>query len=236
MKALKKIVMILAALLLLFACLVAALNVIFNDTGWLREEYSRKLPFVESYYGISPEDSARVLSRMMYYSIGRADDLYVTITQDGREVLFFNQKELDHMKDVRKLATTVMWMGMIALIVSAAAIVLFAVLKQKDALRTGAKAFLIALAVLVFLLIGFGIWIAVDFDSFWTAFHVVFLDLESSTFNPAASRMIRICPGELFSDFIARFAVWSAVFVGAAAAACAVFLIVTRRKKCPTTT
>ena len=48
---------------------------------------------------------------------------------------------------------------------------------------------------------------AIDFDSFWRAFHVVFLDLESSTFDPAESNMINICPAELFYDFIKQFAI-----------------------------
>lgn len=235
MKVFKKAVSVLAAVLLLFACLVAALNVIFNETGWLYKEYSEKFSFVDTYYGISPEDATRVLSRMMYYSIGRADDLDVTIVEDSEEVAFFNESELSHMRDVRKLAKTVMWMGMISLILSVAALVLFAVFKQNDCLRTFAKAFLIALAVLLVVLIALGIWIAVDFDSFWRMFHVVFLDLESSTFDPAVSRMIRICPAELFSDFIGRFAAYSAVFVGFFTAASAVCLLLTRKKKCPDT-
>ncbi len=234
MKVFKKIISILAALLLMFSCLVAALNVIFNETGWLEKEYREKLPFVETYYGIPLDDAVRVLSRMMHYSIGRAADLDITIAEDGKEVQFFNESELSHMTDVRKLATRVMWMGMISLILSVSAIILLAVFKQKDCLRTAAKAFLIALAVLLAVLTALGIWVAVDFDSFWTMFHVVFLDLESSTFDPAVSRMIRICPGELFSDFIVRFAVFSAVFVGISAAASLAYLLITRRKKCPT--
>lgn len=234
MKALMKIISILAALLLMFSCLVAALNVIFNETGWLEKEYREKLPFVETYYGIPLDDAVRVLSRMMHYSIGRVPDLSVTIVEDGEEVQFFNESELSHMRDVRKLAATVMWMGMISLILSAAALILLAVFRRTDCLRTAAKAFLIALAVLLAAIIAFGIWMAIDFDSFWRAFHVVFLDLESSTFDPAVSRMIRICPGELFSDFIMRFAAYSAVFVGIFAAG-SVFLIVKGKKKCQDT-
>jgi integral membrane protein (TIGR01906 family) len=225
MTALKKTAAVIAAVLLLFALLVVALNGIFNRTGWLFKEYLCDLDnSVKEEYGISAEDASRVLGRMMHYSIGRADDLDVTIIENGREVRFFNERELSHMRDVRRLAVTVMFMGLAALILAVLAIVLLAAFGQRDALRTFAKAYLIALGVLLAVVIALGIWIAIDFDSFWTMFHVVFLDLESSTFDPATSRMIRICPPELFSDFIARFAADAGLLAGAAAIVCGLYL------------
>lgn len=232
MKKLAKIGAAVSAILLIFALLVAALNIIFNRTGWLYKEYLCDLNnSVEEYYGISAEDASRVLSRMMYYSIGRADDLDVTIVENGKEVPFFNERELSHMRDVRALATTVMWLGMISLLVSVTALILLLAFGQKDALRVFAKAFLITLGVLLVIMTALGIWATIDFDSFWRAFHVVFLDLESSTFDPAVSRMIRICPAELFSDFIGVFAFDAALLIGIAAAACVIILAATRKKR-----
>ena len=231
MKTAVKIIAVIGAVLLLFGLLTAALNAIFNRTGWLYNEYLDRLEnSVYNDYGITAEDASRVLGRMMYYSTGRADDLDVTIAENGEEVPFFNERELSHMRDVRKLTKTFMWLGIISLGMGIAIPITLKSFKKNDALRTFSKAFLIALGVLLVVIIALGIWIAVDFDSFWTMFHVVFLDLESSTFDPAESRMIRICPAELFADFIGRFAVYSALLVGIAAAACTVYLIVTRKK------
>ena len=53
------------------------------------------------------------------------------------------------------------------------------------------------------------IWAAVDFYSFWILFHAIFLDVPSSTFDPAESLMIRICVQQLFSDLILRIAVYT---------------------------
>ncbi len=232
MKTLAKIMAVVSAILLIFALLVAALNIIFNRTGWLYKEYLCDLNnSVEEYYGISAEDASRVLSRMMYYSIGRADDLDVTIVENGKEVPFFNERELSHMRDVRALATTVMWLGMISLLISAITLVFLFAFGQREALKVFAKAFLITLGVLLVIMIALGVWATIDFDSFWRAFHVVFLDLESSTFDPAVSRMIRICPAELFSDFIGIFAFDAALLIGAAAAACVIILVATRKKR-----
>ena len=232
MKAAVKIIAVISAVLLLFGLLVVALNAIFNRTGWLYKEYLDDLNNeVYKDYGISAEDASRVLSRMMYYSTGRADTLDdVTIVEDGEEVPFFNESELSHMRDVRKLTKTVMWMGIVSLGIGIAIPITLKSFKKNDALRTFSKAFLIALGVLLVVIIALGVWIVVDFDSFWVMFHVVFLDLESSTFDPIDSRMIRICPAELFADFIRNFALYAGALVVIAAGLCTAYLAATRKK------
>jgi integral membrane protein (TIGR01906 family) len=227
-----KITAAVAAVLLLFGLLTVALNRIFNDTGWLYKEYLSELDDqVRKEYGISAEDASRVLARMMYYSTGRAGDLDVTIVENGEEVPFFNERELSHMRDVRALTKTILWMGAVALLIGAAVPITLKIRKKDGALRTFCKAYLIAFGVLALIILILGVWIAIDFDSFWTVFHIVFLDLESSTFNPAESRMVRICPAELFSDFIGVFAIYAAVLVLIAAALCVLHLVRKGKKK-----
>ncbi|MBO4561999.1 MAG: DUF1461 domain-containing protein [Clostridia bacterium] len=231
MKKLKKAAAIIAAVLLLFGLLTIALNFIFNYTGWLYKEYLCELKnSVYEEYGISAEDASRVLSRMMYYSTGRADDLDVTIVENGEEVPFFNESELSHMRDVRKLTRTVLWMGAVSLVLALAAIVFLIASRDRAALRTFAKAYLIALAAAVVIIIALAVWVLVDFDGFWTTFHVVFLDLESSTFDPAESRMIRICPAELFADFVGMLGNIIAILAGAVGIACVLYLRFTKKK------
>ena len=231
MKKTLKVLAAIAAVLLLFGLLTVALNRIFNETGWLCKEYLDDLDNeVYKDYGITAEDASRVLSRMMYYSTGRAKDLDVTIVENGEEVAFFNERELSHMRDVRALTKTILWMGAAALVTGIAVPIMLLIKKKNGALRTFCKAYLIALGVLALIILILGVWIAIDFDSFWTVFHIVFLDLESSTFDPAESRMIRICPAELFSDFIGNFALYAAVLVLIAAALC-VWRLVRKDKK-----
>ena len=230
MKTAKKICIILSAVLLIFGLAVAALNVIFNETGWLYKEYLDELSFVKKYYGISAEDAERVLSRMMFYAIGREDELQTTIVEDGEEVPFFIESELSHMDDVRKLTVTVMWAGAVSLAIGLICLAVLMIRRDREGLRLLAKAYLIALGAALVIIIGLAVWIVIDFDSFWTMFHVVFLDLESSTFDPAVSRMIRICPAELFADFIGNLGTYAAILVGAFAVAGAIYLRASKKK------
>ncbi len=204
MKKLAKAAAVIAAVLLLFSLLTGALYHMFTGHEWVRKEYERI--DIEAQSGYTAETASFVLTAMMDYSIGKFDELdKISVKEGGEYVIFFNESELSHMKDVRALTVTVMNLGLAALILGSLLFVFVVVLKE-DVCIAFSKAFLIALGALLIVVIALGIWIAVDFDSFWTMFHVVFLDLESSTFDPAVSRMIRICPAELFSDFIKHFA------------------------------
>lgn len=72
-----------------------------------------------------------------------------------------------------------------------------------------ARCWLIGICVIAFIAAVLAVWAAVDFYSFWILFHAVFLDVPSSTFDPAESLMIRICVQQLFSDLILRIAVYT---------------------------
>ena len=205
MKKLAKAAAVIAAVLLLFSLLTGALYHVFTGHEWVRKEYDRL--DTQSQTGWSSEYCTFVLTSMMDYSIKARDTLEdVYLPPDYDTEPFFNESELSHMKDVRALTVTVMNLGLAALILGSLLFVFAFIVLKGDVFIAFSKAFLIALGALLIVVIALGIWIAVDFDSFWTMFHVVFLDLESSTFDPAVSRMIRICPAELFSDFIKHFA------------------------------
>lgn len=228
MKKLAKTLSVISAVLLLFALLAGALFRIFTDTVWVKKEYERI--DIEAQSGYSTEDAAYVLGAMMDYSIGRFDELdKVSVEENGEHVLFFNESELSHMVDVRALTLNVLRLGLAALIVGLAFFIIMFIVLRGEGLRRFAKAFLITLGVLLIVMAALGVWMAVDFDSFWAMFHVVFLDLESSTFDPAVSRMIRICPGELFSDFIKHFALIAGIGLLVSVTASILFLCFKKR-------
>lgn len=50
-----------------------------------------------------------------------------------------------------------------------------------------------------------GIWVAVDFNSFWINFHYLFFDNDLWILSYRTDRMIRICPQQLFYDIVVKF-------------------------------
>lgn len=202
MKKLAKTLAVISAILLLFALLVGALYRIFTDKEWVRNEYERI--DIEYQSGFTVDQATYVLGSMMDYSMGFFDDLDKVSVKDNE--LFFNEKELTHMVDVRALTTRFMKLGLAALIAGAALFVVSILILKTEGVVFFSKAFLIVLGALLLVIAALGVWMAVDFNSFWHAFHAVFLDIEGSYFDWNASNMIRICPAELFSDFIKHFA------------------------------
>ena len=202
MKKLAKTLAVISAILLLFALLVGALYRIFTDKEWVRNEYERI--DIEYQSGFTVDQATFVLGKMMDYSMGFCDSLDDVWVEENE--LFFYEKELTHMVDVRALTTRVMRLGLAALISGAVLFVVSILILKREGVVFFSKAFLIVLGALLLVIAALGVWMAVDFNSFWHAFHAVFLDIEGSYFDWHVSNMIRICPAELFSDFIKHFA------------------------------
>ena len=225
MKTSFKIAATASAMLLLFALLIGGLLSIYTNQNWVYTEYEKLDIEADTDWDIST--STVVLREMLDYSIGRLDTLEDLRLRDG---YFFNEREISHMKDVQKLTMTVMILGLAALIIGLGLFALVFLKNGWTADETFSRAFLIALGVLILIVAALGIWIAVDFDSFWSAFHVVFLDLESSTFDPAESNMIRICPAELFSDIIKNYAMQTGLIALLPVAVC-IFTLCLKKKR-----
>lgn len=227
-----KILIGMAMPLLMLLLIVIGVERFAGDEAWLKKEYDRLE--INDYTGMSTEDQIRAFMQMVHYMRGEADSMDVTVKVNGEETLMYNETEVSHMVDVRALYKKVMigkWCA-VGIIAAAAVLSLIAFSgkeEKRELLRFAAKTLIFAFVGILLFLLVLGLWAILDFDSFWRVFHIVFLDLESSTFDPAASRMIRICPAELFGDMVMRIFVFGLAVGAVLAAAAAVYLFATRR-------
>jgi len=204
----------LAALLVILAMLFTSLQLVMHDEGWLRSRY-------ESYgtadaIGISTDDITRALMQLVYYMEGDVPSIDLTVTENGQEVSMYNDRERLHMVDVQVLYQNFRTLRNFA--VPAAAVLLIAagaMLEKGSRLRVFARAYLFGLLTYAAVIAILGIWVAVDFSSFWVKFHHVFFTNDLWLLSYATDRMIRICPEQLFYDIVVRFAL---LFIVAAAA------------------
>ena len=218
-----------AAALIPVILAVFAVDIVSRDYAWVEREY-KKLN-VSHVTDMSDEDMTAVFSLMMAYSRGDADSLEIEVTEFGHKTLMFNNEELSHMRDVRVLLTTVLKLRYILPIITLILLTLSFLALRSDTFGVLSKAYLILLAAVLILGILLAIWAVADFDSFWEVFHIVFLDLESSTFSYSESRMIRICPAELFFDMIARFAVILGIMLICTAIITFTYSLIQRKRK-----
>lgn len=189
--------------LLIISVIFLSIKLCANDENWARNEYEKLNPCI----GMNTDDICLAFRSMVDFMEGKRDDLSLTVEYYGEETEMFNEKELSHMQDVRRLYRSVELFSIASAVIAAAGIALSFAVERKAALVRLRKYYLIALACVFILAAAIGIWAAMDFNSLWRAFHYVFLDIESSTFDITESRMIRICPSELFLDMVKRIMV-----------------------------
>jgi len=209
-RTLSHILSFIAALWLIIALLFTALQLCLNDESWFYKEYE-KLGLGKR-IGINTEDCTAALMRLVGYMEGRCDTIQLEVTERGQVVEMYNQREAEHMVDVQVLYQawrTVRDVGIIAVAVMVVAVVL---LTRKEALILLSKGVVRAGVAFMLILTALGLWVAVDFNSFWTGFHHLFFSNDLWLLDYATDRMIRICPQELFFDIIVRFAL---VFIAA---------------------
>ena len=203
-----------------------------GDRAWLEREYT-KLD-INAYTGMSTDDMIAAFMQMVGYMKGSEKTMDVLVSVNGERVQMYNEAERAHMVDVRQLYKTLTIAKHAVIALAIAALVAAAVLhrtksERREALTFAAKAALWSIFGVIAFLLALGAWALIDFGSFWSVFHIVFLDLESSTFDPSVSRMIRICPAELFLDMVIRIFVFSGSVMAVIAAVCGVYLKKSKR-------
>lgn len=194
-----------AALLIIIAVLFTSLQICINQRNWYYESYVKYGTAKETQ--ISDEEMTEAIFRLIDYMEGRADSIQLSVTENGQTVEMYNRQEIDHMVDVRALYQA--WRavrtygGILAAIIIA---VCMLTLPKGQRIGMLCRGFLIAAAVFGAVLIALGIWVAVDFNSFWTEFHHLFFTNDLWLMDYATCRMIRICPLPLFNEIVVRFA------------------------------
>lgn len=218
-----------ASMILILTLLFTAVQIGINDHTFINNKYS-ELGLARR-MGMSNADLVNSCIRLIDYMQGKAESIDIEVTVNGEKTLMFDQpQEIQHMKDVRQLFETCKQyrdMGLFAMLVL---YLLAAVLSFRSALHTIAKGYLWG-AFVMFLFIGFiGTWAALDFSSFWTAFHQSLFWNDLWLFDPTTSRMINMLPETFFQGLVSRI-----VMMGGAAVVlligAAIFALVTLKKR-----
>lgn len=222
-----RIFLAIAMISIILTAIITSVDICARDERWVRMEYE-KLD-ISDYSGMSIDDMCRAFATMVDFMCGESDSMYVKVNYFGEEVEMYNQREVDHMHDVRELFSNVMLANKVMIGLIVIGIVIFLSIEKNNGLYTISKYYLICLASFLAIALLLGIWAIADFSSFWIFFHFIFLDVEGSTFDPAFSRMIRICPEELFSDMILRIFTFGLGACAIIAAIAGIYIIVRRK-------
>lgn len=167
------------------------------DRSFYQNQYE-KLNTAQS-MKISENELDTATGVLLDYIVDDRDNLDYQL-QSGES--FFNQKEIDHMVDVKNLYLSAELILKFSLFIFVGLSLYYLSLGKKRFQYILNQSFKHSFLVfgLVFGLIG--LYALIDFDSFWTSFHHIFFRNDLWLLNPATDRLIQMVPLPFFNQLI----------------------------------
>lgn len=193
----KKLLAICNVLTILAMFLVVAIYFPTFSMNFYQSEYSKYN--IPERIGVSEDQLMGVTKRLTDYMRGYADDLVITAEVNGVIREFFDDRDKAHMADVKRLFD----FARVAFVTSLCVAIFTWLMLRED------RMLLFRVSQLTLLCI-FGIFaalagvIALNFDSAFITFHLIFFDNDLWVLDPAKSLLINIVPQEFFVDIAIR--------------------------------
>ena len=193
---------LIAVSLLITGLLLTSIEWVAFDMDYYDREYE-KLGVSQS-TGMSQEHLLNTTEELLNYIKGKRDDLNISAIVHGQERLVFNQREIDHMVDVKELFTLSFRLRWIFLGAFGILVAVLAWLKGKEALRNLSISYLTVLAILGVLSLILLVLIFIDFTAVWNGFHYIFFSNDLWILNPETDILIQMVPEDFFYDTVIR--------------------------------
>lgn len=178
--------------------------VTYWNPGFFEKEYTKY--HITETVDMEMDDLLEVTREMMSYLRGERDNLNMMTTVAGQQREFFNQREIDHMLDVRNLFLAALTIRKVCLAIAVLSLALLFAMKARvghilpRAVCGGTVLFFLILAVLT------GI-ISTDFTKYFIIFHHILFTNSLWILDPATDLLINIVPEEFFVDTALHIAV-----------------------------
>ena len=220
----------LGLLLLLLCAAFTVVQLTTAETAWFEQEFT-KLSLAEN-TGMTLGDLGAGIRTLVDYLNGRTETIDVLVTVNGQQVRMFDLDiEITHLREVRDRWQWFVGVRNVGLLGALVLCLLGVIMDGKDALRNACMGYFWALGLFLVLVAFAGTWAAINFDSFWSAFHRVIFPDSDNWLLPANSRMIQMLPSELFHDLVLRMGGRMLLLFLPVAGLCVVLLLLQQRKQ-----
>ncbi len=179
--------------------------------------------------GISLEELDRASAAIVRYFENDAPRLAIIVEVDGREVSLFNERETEHMEDVKSVVRVLYRVNEFS-IAYVLAFVGFAVLWAGEfGPRRLARDTLLGLGVGFIVVAVIGAFALTGFDSAWDQFHRILFRNDLWQLNPDTDRLIQMFPEPFWEEATFVLGAMITLQAGVVAGACGAYLVVSRR-------
>jgi integral membrane protein (TIGR01906 family) len=201
-----KLLRTMAYISIFIAIIITSVDVMSFDLNFFRDFYFENDSAEE--IGVSFDDLMISTEVLLDYTRGKNDSLDVMVTVDGNREMMYNKREVDHMVDVRDLYLNAIFIRNV-LAGFFLIVMLSDVLRKKFIFEQHWQAVKNA-GIVMFAVIGFIVLAAViDFNTFWTNFHLIFFRNDLWLLNPNTDRLIMMVPLNFFIALVFRIIIAS---------------------------
>ena len=153
---------------------------------------------------MSQGDLLKVTQELLDYIRGKREDLVVVAPVHGQERQVFNQREIDHMVDVKDLFSLGFRLRLISLGIFIVLTGLIIGIRRKRSIRDLAISYLMVLSILIILGLALMGFILIDFTKVWDQFHYIFFTNDLWILDPRTDILIQMVPEQFFFDMVVR--------------------------------
>ena len=216
-----KIFQIIWSVCLITVLLLSSVDLFCFNRSFYEKQYE-KLGVAQT-ISISDEDLTLATEVLLDYIQDKRDDLNVQAVISGQMQEVFNQREIDHMVDVKALYLNAMTVRNLAAGILAVLSIWFYATRKKNTLGSLAKSFIQVSVVIMAVFAALIVYAAMDFSSFWWQFHQIFFaGNDLWILDPNTDVLIMMVPQEFFFALVFRIVLGFAVSYGLCLALAAV--------------
>jgi len=193
--------------------IIAILITVFDVIGLNRSFYDRQYQVLNTAENMemSHSDLMAATDTLFDYIKDKRDDIHVLVNVKGETVEMFNQRETDHMVDVKDLYRGVMLFRTLSFV----GFLIIAVISLRHASRFQlSQTIYKSLWVFFFVIGSIALYAVIDFSGFWIVFHKVLFSNDLWLLNPKTDRMINMFPEVFFNRLVLRVLIgFASVFI-----------------------
>jgi len=191
------------SLLVFLVLLVTSIELVAYDQDFYIQQYQR-LNTAEN-IGMTEEDLIRVTQQLIDYISGRWNSIEsITAEINGVQRQVFNEREITHMVDVKRLFELAAKVRFFTLMGITVLTVILYFSSNRNPLKYLTASYLSAAGLLLLTLIVSVLLIRSDFTYYWDQFHYIFFSNDLWILNPETDIMIQMVPEPFFYQAVFR--------------------------------
>jgi integral membrane protein (TIGR01906 family) len=194
-KPISVIVSVIVSISLFLILLCAAIEIPTFNLDFYSTEYDKHN--IPASIHVEKNDLMRVTDHLLKYMRGLESDLVVEVSVAGETREFFNQREKDHMVDVKELFRQGFNIRNATLVLLLIGLISVALMKKTRILMNIMRWVMMALFILCALPV---VFIVMDFDSAFTIFHELFFTNDLWILDSRTDLLVNIVPQPFFID------------------------------------